>query len=187
MNKNVLIAFSGMDGSGKTTLAKMLESHLKKRGYRVYYKHAHGYTISKNSFAIDEKSIKRFRLLLFLLSPFMLLDSLFTYYFKYKPQLKHNAVICDRYFYDKVARMLYYNVINTFIAGIYLNLLPRPDYIFHLYISSEMAKSRKNEYSTAEYDQFRKIYQFVAAATKATIIDADLPLDSVFNKVVSYV
>ena len=41
----------------------------------------------------------------FLLSPFMLLDSFFTYYFKYKPELEHNVIICDRYFYDKVARI----------------------------------------------------------------------------------
>ena len=145
MKKNLLIAFSGMDGSGKTTVAKKLESYMNKKGYNVFFKHAHGYAISKNSFSVDEKSIKRFRWLLFLLSPFMLLDSYFTYYFKYKPQLKHNTVICDRYFYDKVARMLYYNIINKFVARIYLSLLPQPDHLFFLNVSSHNAKLRKNE------------------------------------------
>ena len=187
MKKNLLIAFSGMDGSGKTTVAKKLESYMNKKGYNVFFKHAHGYAISKNSFSVDEKSIKRFRWLLFLLSPFMLLDSYFTYYFKYKPQLKHNTVICDRYFYDKVARMLYYNIINKFVARIYLSLLPQPDHLFFLNVSSHNAKLRKNEYSNNEYNRFREVYQFIAMKTNAIVIDADLPLNTVFNKTISYI
>ncbi len=187
MNKNLLIAFSGMDGSGKTTVAKKLESYMKKKGFRVFFKHAHGYAISKNSFSIDEKNIKRFCWLFFLLSPFMLLDSFFTYYFKYKPELEHNVIICDRYFYDKVARMLYYNITNNFIAGIYLSLLPRPNRLFYLNVSSHNAKLRKNEYSIKDYERFKKIYDFIAMKTNAVIIDADLPLSTVFNKTISYV
>jgi len=187
MKKNLLIAFSGMDGSGKTTVARKLETYMKKKGYCVFFKHAHGYAVSKNSFAIGEKNIKRFRWLFFLLSPLMLLDSFFTYYFKYKPQLEHDTVICDRYFYDKVARMLYYNITNKFIAGIYLSFLPRPDYLFYLSVSSHNAKLRKNEYSIKDYERFKKIYHFIAAKTNAVVINADLPLSSVFNKIISYV
>lgn len=170
MKKNFLIAFSGMDGSGKTTLAKKLKTYLEKKGYSIYFKHAHGYAISQDSFAIDEQNIKRFRWLFMLLSPYVLIDSWLTYLFKYKPLLKTKTVICDRYFYDKVARLIYYGIISETLARTYLYLLPKPDRIFILDVGEKKAVARKKEYSLEQTRNFRNIYRFIANQTKAPII-----------------
>lgn len=184
MKKNLFIAFSGMDGSGKTTLAKKLLSYLKKKGYRVHFKHAHGYAISQNSFAIDEKMIERFRWLFFLLSPVLILDSLYTYYFKYKPLLEKYSLICDRYFYDKVARLIYYGVINKTLARFYLNLLPRPDAIIFLDVDVKKASARKKEYSPNQMGRFRNTYLFVAHQTRAHIVRTDYSVSFSLQKIV---
>lgn len=159
-----------MDGSGKTTLAKKLEEHLKKNGDHVFFKHAHGYAISQNSFAIDEANINRFKWIFALLSPFVLFDSWFTYFFKYKPILKKKTLICDRYFYDKIARLVFYHIINKTAAKVYLKLLPKPDYVFFLDIDKNIALSRKKEYTRSQIADFRKLYQFVAQELQTPII-----------------
>ncbi len=170
MNKNLLIAFSGMDGSGKTTLAKKLKTYLEKKSYSVYFKHAHGYAISQNSFAIDEQNIKRFRWLFMLLSPYVLIDSWLTHLLKYRPILNKKTLICDRYFYDKIARLIYYGIISKTLSKMYLYLLPKPDVVFVLDVGEKKAITRKKEYSLNQARNFRDIYQFIARETKTPII-----------------
>jgi len=186
MKKNLLIAFCGMDGSGKTTLAKKLEEHLKKNGDHVFFKHAHGYAISQNSFAIDEENINSFKWIFALLSPFVLFDSWFTYFFKYKPILKKKTLICDRYFYDKIARLIYYGLMNKTMAKIYLKLIPRPNFIIFLDIDEKKARQRKKEYSKDEFCRFRKIYLFIAQHLKTPIINTNLSSPVCIKKIIGH-
>jgi len=173
-----LIVFCGMDGSGKTTLTNKLAVYLEKAGLKYETTHAHTYSISKSSFGIKEKTVKMLKYLFATLIPLILLDNLYTYYFKYHPILERKILICDRYFYDKVCRMIYYGVCNKHMAEIYLKLLPRPDYIFFLNISPKDACLRKEEYSEEEYSSFGAIYRFVANYLKATVVDTGLSVDA---------
>jgi thymidylate kinase len=121
-----LIVYCGMDGSGKTTQAQrkfVLTTNSKLL-------HAHGYTVSSNSFGLGEETIKKVSLLLSLLLPLAHLDFLYTYYFKYKPILKTKNLICDRYFYDKVARLVYYGICPRWVAKKWVKIIPKPDEIY---------------------------------------------------------
>ncbi len=175
-----------MDGSGKTTLAKKLKEYLEEKGHHVFFKHAHGYAISQDSFAIDEQNIKRFRWLFFLLSPLTLLDSLFTYYFTYKPRLKHSTIICDRYFYDKIARLLFYKVINRGLAKVYLALTPKPNFHFFLFVDEKKAFERKPEYNQEEFKLLKNSYNFVAKYLKTYSIHTNQPVRSCMQKLIHY-
>lgn len=182
--KYPLIVFCGMDGSGKTTLAQALADYLKRRGVDVEFVHGHGYTISENSFGLDPKKVNRMKYILRVLIPFAFVDNLFTYFFKYRPIFKKKILICDRYFYDKVARMLYYGISNYFIAKAYLKLLPKPDAIFFLDVSAEKALERKKEYSKEEFSLFREKYQYLAKYLKVPIIETGLPLDICVKEII---
>lgn len=189
MNKKKpsLIVFCGVDGAGKTTLAKELIKYLKKQGLKPGFIHGHGYGVSQNSFGLDEMRVKSLRSLFRLLVPFAFFDNLFTYYFKYKPILSNKTLVCDRYFYDKLARMMHYGICSQFIAKIYLKLLPKPNFVFFLDIDPKKALRRKKEYSSKELFVFKKIYQFLAKNLKASIINTNLPLDTCIQKIIEHV
>lgn len=176
MNKHLHIVFCGMDGSGKTTLADFVMDWLKRQGYPAVFKHGHGYLVSQQSFGFSADSVTQWRGFLQLLVPFAYLDNLSTYVFSYLPALRSAALIADRYFYDKVVRMLYYGIINRQLAKIYLKLLPRPTVVFFLDTSEELAKKRKDEYKISELGEFRRWYKFVGEIVGADTIRTDVTL-----------
>lgn len=184
--KYSLIVFCGMDGSGKTTLAKKVIEFFKEQGLKFEFIHAHGYSISQDSFGLNKVKINRLKYLFRLLIPFALLDNLFTYYFKYKLILRNKALICDRYFYDKVARMMYYGICNKLIAKIYLKLLPRPDFTFFLDASPKDVYIRKGEYSEKDLSCYRKMYRFLAKYLNVPVIDTNQSIDICYKEILNF-
>jgi len=160
-----------MDGSGKTTLASALFRDLEKEGRPVHLKHGHGYSVSKNSFGFDERSVNRYRLLFGILLPFAYLDNLFTFYFRYRPLLREKTLISDRYFYDKLARLIFYKICPLALAKLYLQLLPKPDYVFFLDIEASDARNRKEGYTEEELESFRRAYLFIAGCLNSPVIN----------------
>lgn len=173
-----------MDGSGKTTLAKKVAVHLKKQGIKSQFIHAHAYRVSQNSFGLRPKAVRNLKYLFRLLLPFAFFDNLFTYCFRYKPILKDRTLICDRYFYDKLARMVYYGIAGQFLAKIYLKLLPKPDFVFFLDLAPEKIYQRKKEYAKRDLQTFRKIYKFLAKVLETKMINTRLPLDTSIKKII---
>ncbi|MFQ5444809.1 MAG: hypothetical protein ACE5EK_09350, partial [Nitrospinales bacterium] len=112
LRKFPLIVFCGMDGSGKTTLSRKVAEHLRKKGISTEWEHGHGYTVSQNSFGTGEDTLRRFRHIFRLGLPLAMSDNLITFYFRYQPVLKVQGLVCDRYFYDKVARLMFYGICN---------------------------------------------------------------------------
>ncbi len=175
--KYPLIVFSGMDGTGKTTLAKKVKLFLEEKGFECEFIHGHGYSASQNSFAVNEKQINRMRYLFRFLIPLAFADNLYSYLSKHLPVLRKRALVCDRYFYDKVARLIFYGICTEKIAKIYLKFLPRPDYIFFLDLNVDKVYKRKQEYTREEYASFSKIYRFIAECLDAPIIDTSISID----------
>lgn len=181
--KFALIAFCGVDGSGKTTLAEALSADLEKEGRPVGLKHGHGYSASKDTFGFGEKGVNRYRLLFRLLLPFAYLDNLFTFYFKYRPLLKEKTLICDRYFYDKLARLIFYEICPLALAKVYLQLLPRPDHVFFLDIEASDARNRKEGYTEEALESFRRAYLFIASCLNAPVINTSFSAQDCLRKI----
>lgn len=171
--KNILIAFSGMDGSGKTTLADKIQKYLQRKGREVYFRHAHGYAFSQNSLAVSENTLRHKKIFFLLLSPYVLLDSWFIYLKNYRKILKRQTLLSDRYFYDKIVRLIYYDICPLNLAKIYLLLLPKPDIAIFLDIDENSAFLRKPEYSKKNFRRFRSIYLTVAKYLKAPVIETN--------------
>ena len=146
-----------MDGVGKTTNAYELYKKLKKRGISCYYLHPHNYTISKTSF-VNKNIVNKLHFFLKLGIPIAITDHLITYLTKFKIIKKHRLLICDRYFYDKLVKFLFFDICNKKIAHLYLRLIPKPDITFLLDAPIDIVYKRKREYSIEEYKKLRKIY-----------------------------
>jgi len=140
--KNKLIVFEGIDGVGKTTLAKLLRDNLIKQGFEaVLYED------------LEEKN-KGFNLIKpFIKEQVSINSSLFFYIASviHKSQninelLKKNFVICDRYIYSTIA---YHVVRGADKSLINMKKLPIiwPDFLFLIKtqekIRLERVKKRK--------------------------------------------
>lgn len=173
----MIIAFCGMDGSGKTTLARSLVQDLSTRGKQSHMIHGHEYAVSADSFSMDEDSIKKHRFWLKLLIPGAWLDNIYTYLFKYLPSSKNSILILDRYFYDKIARMMYFGICGRKIARYYARMLPRPDYLFLLDAEEDYVHMRKPEYTKVQLGVFRENYRFLSGILECTVIDTTRPAE----------
>lgn len=182
---NALIVFCGMDGTGKSTLATSLKKYLHQKNIESSYTHGHTYTTAQNTFRSDEQGVEKYRFFWRLLIPFAYLDNLLTYILQYRKAKRSEIIISDRYFYDKVVRLLYYNICPQWLARIYLRLLPQPDYIFFLDVSPAVAIQRKGEYNKTEHEKFRLMYQFAAKTLHAPIIDTSKSIDSCLAEVIA--
>lgn len=172
-DKFPFIVFSGMDGTGKTTLSRHLTGFLTDRGITYHYIHGQSYTVSKNSFSMTEDRVKKLKHIFRFGLPLALADNYYTYLNKYRPILRKNILVCDRYFYDKIARLMFYDICNKGMAKLYLSMLPRPDVIFFLDTPAKTAFDRKKEYTEKEYELFRKYYKFVADFLGAQQVNTD--------------
>lgn len=177
------IAFCGMDGAGKSTLGHQVEIWLTNHGMPVEFIHGHTYSGSSNSFNMTANDVGRYRLLFRCLVPLALLDNFFTYLKKYRSIVSSKCLVTDRYFYDKVCRLLFYGIITRSMARWYLKLLPKPDIAFFLDLDSEIAFERKGEYSLAEYEIFRQNYRFVATEVGAILIGTGDPFDVCWGRI----
>ncbi len=184
--KNVLITFCGMDGTGKSTLANRLVTYLQEKEMKVKYNHGHGYAISQNSFTLNENKVRQLRKFLTLLWPLAYFDNLVTY-FKYKRIMRTQILVSDRYFYDKVSRLMFYGVLNKFMARIYLSLLPKPTYAFVLTANPETVTNRKKEYSIEENGRFKNNYEFIAHHLNLPLISTEKSQEESFKEILSFI
>lgn len=137
--RGLAISISGIDGSGKTTLAKALVRALGASGVPVRYLHVHQWY--RNVLTI----------------PMLLI---FNRYFARK------ALLFDRSIYDNIAVMSvgrrcpqwFSRLTLTAIRGCY----PRFDYRLYLVVSFEEARLRRPETRKARFAALNRIYEEIA-------------------------
>lgn len=196
MKKGIFICFVGIDGSGKTTLAKRLEQDLKRSGISCKYAWCgwRGY----NSFLFKPfaKLIKKFydnneklksvtnakipgtlALLDYILSlsekSFL---SLYTY----------DIFIADRYIYDMLVGFTIANSEITYIQKFLLDLFPKPDIIFFLDVPVEIAFSRKNDIPSTDYlVKRKKVYMSILNLPEVKILDGTQNLEDLLNTILT--
>ncbi len=133
----MFIVFEGIDGSGKTTQAKLLKQNLEKEGYKVkFYSEPHFLGIKKLTSLIKNELVKT---ILFTLSRYFLVQKIL------KDLNKNYIVILDRYFYSTLAYQGY-------AGGVDIKLIEKlnkwstkglqPDVVFLIDVPIEIAISR---------------------------------------------
>jgi dTMP kinase len=138
-SRGLLIAFEGIDGSGKSTQVRLLGEFLAQRGI--------AFTVSKwNSSALiadviaEMKSARRLSPSLFFL--LHAADMMARYENQILPALQRNEIVlCDRYFYTGIVRDAIRGIDPQQNAGLYTKLR-QPDVIFYCKAGSQIAVDR---------------------------------------------
>ena len=204
--KGFLICFTGMDGTGKTTLSKNLVKSLKEREIECKYVYArltpfiskpfmvigrliflHGKNMFENysDYSNTKRTaIERNSFLSRIYQQILLLDYMLQIFFKVKvPQIFGKNIVCDRYIYDTVITDLSVDmnyskdkVIN--MLDNLLRIFPEPDTTLLIDVPEEIAYQRKNDTPSIEYLRERRdTYLNVGNKYKMVILDGTKKLE----------
>ena len=165
-NLPLVISFMGVDGSGKTTLAKKLIKFFKNSKYL----HLKPYILCKDRRTVVKEPYKQkmSSSSISLLRLFSWLVSYKVFFFRNK---KKNLFIFDRYAHDIILDPLRYkhNLSNSLTKWI-LNIFPKPDLWIFLKPSIKTLKSRKFELSDEDLKKKLKKYSIFFTNKKNVLI-----------------
>ena len=188
----MIISFSGLDGSGKTTYSLAALKYIKEKKIDVKYMHmikgSFYHLILNNFIGRFSKSSKSFleeglrgkksRMAFFftkLIKKILLFVNLIIFNIRYagfKGDKKHN-LICDRYFYDEIVQMRYLSLASERFVGIYKRLVIKPDIAFFIKVDPHLAFSRKLD-AQKEYFQEKSVF-FAELSRESNWIMLDAP------------
>jgi thymidylate kinase len=201
----VIIAFSGLDGSGKTTCAEFTVDYLKSRGFFVKYLHIikgslyhkilHGIIarVSEESQKALEKNLRsKENKPSFFISKWLkkggVLINLLCFnllYGRYKDNIRRN-IVTDRYFYDDIVQAVYLGIAGRSFLSFCNKLIIQPDLVFFLKADPAAAYARKREYDEKYFMEKSRLY----ADTYKTIPRIEIPeggIDNIKGIVKSYI
>lgn len=195
----MFICFSGIDGAGKSTLARALVAEMGKRGIRSLYVYNRlRLVISKpalwvarvlflrgkdmfrdyEEYSRARKAVFRKRLLSAAYEQLLLIDYFFQVLFKVAVPLRLGKnIICDRYIYDTVVTdlavdMNYSHEKIKRVLKLYLRVLPKPDIVFLVDVPEEVAYGRKQDVPAIDYlKERRQIYLEVGQECGMIVLD----------------
>nr|5XBH_A Chain A, Thymidylate kinase [Aquifex aeolicus VF5]5XBH_B Chain B, Thymidylate kinase [Aquifex aeolicus VF5] len=185
----MLIAFEGIDGSGKTTQAKKLYEYLKQKGYFVsLYREPGGTKVGEvlREILLTEELDERTELLLFEASRSKLIEE------KIIPDLKRDkVVILDRFVLSTIAYQGYGKGLDVeFIKNLneFATRGVKPDITLLLDIPVDIALRRlkeKNEFENKEFlEKVRKGFLELAKEEEnVVVIDASGEEEEVFKEI----
>ena len=157
----MIISFSGLDGSGKTTLSRLLYARLFQEHIPVTYVHLQNFSLfGKIGRLLDKsfpflrkgiediefskkRSFKKKTFSFFRKASYLFDVVVFSLYAFFSG--KKRVFICDRYFYDLAVQSMYLEMFDNKFSDYYLSLIPLPDIAIFLEISPKEALQRSQE------------------------------------------
>lgn len=203
--KGFFICFTGIDGTGKTTLSKELVELLNKKGIKCKYAYArlnprilkpfilvgewiflHGRDASENYLEYSNtkrEAIEKHPFLSKVYQQILLFDYILQFFFKVElPLMFGKNIVCDRYVYDTVITDLSadMNYSKEKVMKLLNNLhrfFPEPDITFLIDLPEEIAYQRKNDTPSIEYlRERRNIYLKIGKEYDMIILDGNKDL-----------
>ena len=204
--KGFLICFTGIDGTGKTTLSKELVELLNKKGVKCKYVYARlnayilkpfilvgnsvflrGRNISENYSEYSNtkrRAIEKHSFLSSVYQRILLFDYVLQVFFKVKlPLIFGKNIVCDRYVYDTVITdlsvdMNYSRDMVISLLNKLLRFFPEPDIAFLIDVPEEIAYQRKDDISSIQYlKERRNIYLNIGKEYEMMILDGSKRLE----------
>jgi len=208
----MFICFTGIDGSGKTTLAKSLVDVMEQKGIEAKYVYSRytpiilrplmlvgrwlflrGKDVFENyeDYTDAKKSAsKKHPFWATLYQRILLFDYFFQIFFKIKlPLLLGENIICDRYIYDTIVTDLSVDFncskedIKNSLSKLSL-LFPTPDITFLIDLPGEIAYQRKDDVPSVDYLKERRgIYLNIGEKYGMVILDGTKKLEELQHEI----
>ncbi len=198
MQKPLLVSFSGVDGSGKSTQIENLRSVLHASGFEtrllafwdnvvvgVKYREGFVHKVYKSEQGIgapgkpvnrQDKNVRRWYLTLARHLLYLLDSANLCRVIKRAGKSGADIVIVDRYIYDELANLNLHNPLSRAFAKLVCRLAPRPDIAYLLDADPAAACARKPEYPVDFMKQCRRSYFELAGLLKTMTVIPALPL-----------
>jgi dTMP kinase len=199
LGNGIFICFTGIDGSGKTTLARALVAGLKTKGFRTRYVYGRLQPIILRpvfmvgrllflrkkdmyrdyvEYSQAKKGLLENRGLSAVYENLVLLDYFFQMMMKVRfPLATGRDIVCDRYVYDTIVTDLAVDLkypqwrISRALRR-YLWLFPRPNLVFLIDVPEEIANRRKDDVPSVKYlEERRRLYLEVGREHGMIILD----------------
>jgi len=198
MQKPLLVSFSGVDGSGKSTQIENLRSTLHAAGFEtrllafwddvvvgVKYRERFVHKVYKSEQGVGEpgkpvnrqdKNVRRWYLtvvrhLLYLADSLSLCRVV-----KQARKTGADVVILDRYIYDELSNLDLRNSLSRAFVKLVQRLAPKPDIAYLLDADPKAAYERKPEYPVDFMKECRRSYFELASLLKTMTVIPALPL-----------
>ncbi|MFC1621990.1 hypothetical protein ACFL13_01205 [Patescibacteria group bacterium] len=200
----MIIVFSGVDGSGKTTLAHNLVNRLKKEKTHAKYVYMGNYFILTGIVKfihyvyrhIKKTPVVRGNPLLGtkekpMLSKcwlfFSILENLLVYMKLKILSILGIVVISDRYFYDRLLGLEYHGYSSKLLSQMYLKMTPRPTHLFMIDVDEEVSLQRevKEKHPLEFYKCLRQKYMKLATLLNAKVLDGNMSKEIMLEKVMT--
>ena len=197
-SKPLLITFSGLDGSGKSTQIQSLTSYFEDRGmavknlafwdnvvvwrrYREDFVHAvygseRGIGAPNRPVNRRDKNVRKWYLnlarhILYLADAIHLRSVI-----RKARQASVHVIIVDRYIYDELANLPLSNPLSRLFVRVVAGVVPRPDVAYLLDADPEAARARKPEYPVAFMRECRASYFRLAGLLGSMTVIRPLPI-----------
>lgn len=182
----MLITFSGLDGSGKSTHAQIAGKYLQEQGYQTTLLHMTHWTWVN---WIGE-SLFRFRTINYATSKLnptttglrlpqliMMFIDIVRFWLLWVPNKnRKQALVCDRYFYDLGIQATYTRVMSPSFLKLYWSMIPRPTVAFWLDVHPKVAQQREGEHRSDYYHAKDSLYRQAISGDKSFQFVPDISL-----------
>lgn len=157
--KKILITVSGLDGSGKSTQAKLLSEKIvnSKIIHIVNFRLVNRlFSLKKSKTTSNNpKSISKNKWIGYL-NIFLLFIDMFIFIIYFKFQTK--SIICDRFFYDLIASHAY-RYGDSIPLQLLIKFIPKTTISFYILVEDSIAQNREeDDFHDIEYFQKMKFY-----------------------------
>ena len=164
----MIITFSGIDGSGKSTQAQIVADYLSKKGYQPDVIHLTQWTwvyqigVRLTKPSSGEKAsgeLKKAPHWQILMRQGVAFLDVLRFWVMARRLSPKQILICDRYFYDLGLQGVYSGIYSAKFLKRYWKMVPKPRLAFWLDVPSDVAELREGgEHVSSYYSEKRAIY-----------------------------